>query len=89
MATRRRHHSRHGGNRQSDAAPSKHDSDERPLSLEWLSEERIEESIRVWSKAYGRPISRDEATEILINVRQFAEIVLRAEEAKQRDAQAS
>jgi hypothetical protein len=35
---------------------------------------------RVWSKAYGRVISDDEAIEILTNVRRLAEILLRAEE---------
>lgn len=51
----------------------------RPLSLQWLSEERIAEARRVWSKAYGRVISDDEAVEILMNVRRLAEVLLRAE----------
>ncbi|MEX0718068.1 MAG: hypothetical protein WD066_15860 [Planctomycetaceae bacterium] len=53
---------------------------ERPLQTQWLSEERIDEARRVWSKAYGRVISRDEAVEILMNVRRFAEAMLHAEE---------
>ena len=57
---------------------------ERPLSTQWLSDERIAEARRVWSKAYGRMISDDEAIEILTNVRRFAEIVLRAEEEKRK-----
>jgi hypothetical protein len=56
----------------------------RPLSTQWLSEERIAEARRVWSKAYGRVIGEDEAIEILTNVRRLAEILLRAEEEKSR-----
>jgi hypothetical protein len=52
----------------------------RPLSTQWLSDERIAETRRVWSKAYGRVISDDEAVEILMNVRRLAEVLLRAEE---------
>ncbi|MCX7424664.1 MAG: hypothetical protein NTW96_03405 [Planctomycetia bacterium] len=52
----------------------------RPLSTPWLSDERIAEARRVWSKAYGRVISVDEAMEILRNVRRLAEVLLRAEE---------
>lgn len=57
---------------------------ERPLSQQWLSDERIAEARRVWSKAYGRVISDDEAIEILTNVRRLAEILLRAEEEKRK-----
>ncbi|QDU28073.1 hypothetical protein ETAA8_31650 [Anatilimnocola aggregata] len=56
----------------------------RPLSTQWLSDERISEARRVWSKAYGREISEDEAIEILMNVRRLAEILLHAEEEKRR-----
>ncbi len=55
----------------------------RPLSMRWLSDERIAEARRVWSKAHGRVISHDEAVEILTNVRRLAEVLLRAEEEKQ------
>ncbi len=50
------------------------------LSTQWLSAERIAEARRVWSKAYGRVISDDEAIEILRNVRRLAEILSRAYE---------
>ncbi len=52
----------------------------RPLSTQWLSDERIAEARRVWSKAYGRVISEDEAIEILMNVRRLAEVLLYAQE---------
>jgi hypothetical protein len=55
-------------------------ADVRPLSMQWLSDERIAEARRVWSKAYGRVISVDEAVEILRNVRRLAEVLLRPEE---------
>lgn len=54
----------------------------RPLSMSWLSDERIAEARRVWSKAYGRVISEEEAVEILMNVRRLAETLLRAGEEK-------
>ena len=54
--------------------------DVRPLSMQWLTDERIAEARRVWSMAYGRVISQDEAVEILTNVRRLAEVLLRAEE---------
>jgi hypothetical protein len=52
----------------------------RPLPTQWLSDERVAETRRVWSKAYGRVISDDEAEEILMNVRRLAEVLIRAEE---------
>lgn len=55
----------------------------RPVSTEWLSDERIAEARRVWSKAYGRVISEDEAVEIVMNVRRLAEVLFRAEENKE------
>jgi hypothetical protein len=55
----------------------------RPLSTQWLSDERIAEARRVWSKAYGRVIGEDEAVEILMNVRRLAEVLLRAEEGNE------
>lgn len=56
---------------------------QRPLATLWLSDERIAEARRVWSKVYGRVISEDEAIEILMNVRRLAEVLLRAEEEKE------
>jgi hypothetical protein len=50
--------------------------------MQWLSDERVAEARRVWSKAYGRVISDEEAVEILVNVRRLAEVLLRAEDEK-------
>jgi len=49
-----------------------------------MSVERVAETRRVWSMAYGRVISEDEAVEILTNVRRLAEVLLRAEEEKEK-----
>ena len=55
----------------------------RPPSVSWLSADRIAEARRVWSKAYGRVISEDEAVEILNNVRRLAEVLVRVEEERE------
>ena len=64
--------------------PEPNQADERPQKSQWLSEERIAEARRVWSKAYGRVIDRDEAVEILMNVRRLAEVLWRAEQEKRQ-----
>jgi hypothetical protein len=57
--------------------PGPHDGRLKPP--QWLSDKRIAEARRVWSKAYGRVVSVDEAIEILRNVRRLAEVFVRAE----------
>lgn len=52
--------------------------DRRPMSMAWISDELLNETIDVWSANYGRPISEDEAVEILMNVKRFAEVLLEA-----------
>lgn len=42
----------------------------RPLSMAWVSDERIAETQRLWSKRYGRDLAEDEAVEILQNILQ-------------------
>ena len=49
----------------------------RPLSMAWISDELLAETIDVWSQAYGRPVSEDEAVEILMNVKRLGEVLLR------------
>jgi hypothetical protein len=48
----------------------------RPLSAEWISEELLLETRKLWSKAYNRVISIDEAIEILMNVKRVAEVLV-------------
>ncbi len=52
--------------------------DGRPLSLAWISDELLARTQKVWSRAYGRPVSEEEAVEILRNVKQLAEVLLEA-----------
>jgi hypothetical protein len=49
----------------------------RPLSAEWISEDLLLETRKLWSKAYGHVISIDEAVEILMNVKRLAEVLVR------------
>lgn len=56
----------------------------RPLGGEWMSDELIADTRRVWSAAYGRVISTDEAVEILNNVRRLADLMLRAQREETR-----
>jgi hypothetical protein len=45
--------------------------------MQWMSDELVADTRRVWSKAYGRVISDDEVVEILTNVRKLAEVLMR------------
>jgi hypothetical protein len=49
---------------------------DRPASLAWMSDDLIAETQRVWSPHYGRELSRDDAVEILRNVKRFAEVLM-------------
>ena len=51
-----------------------------PLSAEWISEELLLETRKLWSRAYKRVISIDEAIEILMNVKRVAEVLVRIQE---------
>ena len=48
----------------------------RPLSLAWITDELMAHTRKVWSKAYGRPVSQDEAIKMLLNVKRLAETLL-------------
>lgn len=48
-----------------------------PLSAAWITDELVEATRRVWSPVYGRVLSADEAVEILVNVKQFAAVLLK------------
>ncbi len=51
--------------------------DRRPLSMAWISDELLTETIDVWSANYGRPISEEDAVEILMNVKRLGEVLLK------------
>ena len=44
----------------------------------WISDALLDETVEVWSNAYGRPISEEEAVEILQNVKRLGEALLKA-----------
>ncbi|MCX5636902.1 MAG: hypothetical protein NTX52_04310 [Planctomycetota bacterium] len=48
-----------------------------PLSTQWISEELLLETRKLWSKAYKRVISNEEAIEILMNVKRVAEVLVK------------
>ena len=49
-----------------------------PLSGAWMTDARVEQTRRVWSKAYGRVVTAEEAVEILMNVRRLATVLVEA-----------
>ena len=46
--------------------------------MAWISDKLLAKTIDVWSVNYDRPISEDEAVEILMNVKRLAEVLLEA-----------
>ena len=58
--------------------------DRRPLSTAWISDELLAETVDVWSEAYGRPVSEEEAVEILMNVKRLGEVLLKSRREVER-----
>jgi len=50
----------------------------RPLSLAWITDDLLAHTQEVWSRAYGRPVTEDEAVEMLLNVKRLGETLMRA-----------
>ncbi len=50
----------------------------------WISQELIDETEEVWSVRYGRSLAYDEIVEILLNVKRWAETVLKLHLERQR-----
>lgn len=48
----------------------------RPAGTRWISGELLAETIALWAQTYKRQVSRDEAIEILMNVKAMAECLL-------------
>jgi hypothetical protein len=48
-----------------------------PMSMAWISDPLLEQTVEVWSEAYRRPVSKTEAVEILMNVKRLGEVLLR------------
>lgn len=56
-----------------------------PESQKWITRRLIESTKRVWSKRYGRPITTEEAVEMLVNVRNFAAALLESLEKGEQE----
>jgi len=52
----------------------------RPMTAAWVSDDLLARTIDVWSKAYGRQITTQEAMEILMNIKRLGELLFRARE---------
>jgi hypothetical protein len=52
----------------------------RPSIVAWISDGLLAKTKQVWSDAYGRPITEDEAVEILMNVKHLAEALVKAKQ---------
>jgi hypothetical protein len=46
--------------------------------LAWITDELLVYTQNVWSKAYGKPVAEDDAIEILVNTKRFADVLLKA-----------
>ena len=46
------------------------------VSRAWMNDELVQETRQVWSEAYEREVSEDEAMEILTNVKRLAEALI-------------
>lgn len=57
---------------------------ERPLSIAWITDELIERTQKVLSPLYDEELSTDDAVEILMNLKRFAEVLLKATEGRSR-----
>jgi hypothetical protein len=51
----------------------------RPLSEEWITDELVAETRRVWSRHLRRVVTDEEAIEMLINVRHAALAIMGTE----------
>ena len=58
---------------------------ERPLSMAWITADLLAKTQRVWSKAYRRSVDENEAIEILMNVKQLAEVLLKAKQEVKKE----
>jgi len=63
------------------------------LEAEWITEDLIARTRKVWSNYLGRDVPPEEATEILLNVHMiadtFRQAALEADEESKREAEAS
>jgi len=53
---------------------------ESPTTIGWVSDRLLARTSDGWSRAYERPVATQEAMEILMNVKRFAELLVRTKE---------
>ena len=54
------------------------DANRRPPGAAWITDEAVEDTRRVWSPYYGRELTEGEAVEILMNVKNLADVLVQA-----------
>jgi hypothetical protein len=69
------------GHSRPDVAPVSVAGPPRPLSEAWITDELVAETRRVWSRHLGRIVTDEEAIEMLVNVRNAALAILRANDS--------
>lgn len=52
------------------------------VSRSWMTDELTRETRQIWSQAYQREVSEDEAMEILTNVKRLAEALIDVQRTK-------
>ena len=70
-----------------DKAPLFPAPSQRPMCLDWASDDLIRHTQDVWSKFTGQPISVDDAIEILTNVKRLAEVLMNIERDRAKGKQ--
>ncbi len=58
------------------------DRGDRPMTTAWVSDRLLARTIDVWSRAYDRSITTQEAMEILMNTKRLGELLIRAQEER-------
>lgn len=56
--------------------PSLSHNGQRPLSMDWMTDDLLQKTLAVWSEVYEQPLTTDDAVEILMNVKRFSEALL-------------
>ena len=52
------------------------DGDRTPLNVEWITEELLTRTRNVWGRYLGREVSKEEAMEMVMNVKRIADAFL-------------
>lgn len=63
------------------------DDVERPLSTAWITDDLIELTLQEMSPLYDYELTEDDAIEILMNLKRFAEALLKAVESQKTEGE--